>query len=200
MTVLGLVRHGTTEWNALGILQGQTDVALSRAGRAEIMDLAGELEGMEFEAVYCSDLLRARQSAMALAAVLDLPLRLDPRLREIGLGIWEGLSSRRVQELYPCEWTEFGLNGAPGGERLSQVALRMSTVADEVAEAHPTGRVLIVGHGTALKTLICQAEGRPLTDLNAHAFPNASLRLIHWEAPSRKSYANECSYRTSGRS
>lgn len=180
MTELALVRHGTTEWNTLGILQGQTDVPLSRAGRAEIIGLAEEVKGMGFEAIYCSDLLRARQSAMAFSVLLDLPVCLDPRLREISLGIWEGLTGWQVQELYPREWTESGLDGAPGGERLSQVALRMSMAADEMAWTHPAGRVLIVGHGTALKTLICQAEGRPLSGLNFDSFPNASLRLIRW--------------------
>lgn len=199
MTEFGLVRHGTTEWNLLGVLQGWTDVPLSALGRAEMLDLARKLVGMGFEAIYSSDLLRARQSAMVISMILGLPIHLDCRLREIGLGVWEGLRGQRIRELYPRELAESGIDGAPGGERLSRVARRMQMVANDVAEAYPGSKVLLVGHGTALKTLIFQAEGRPLTSLTSDSFPNASLRFVHWEEPSRKSNANECFYRSSGR-
>jgi len=93
VTELLLVRHGETDWNAAGRLQGHTDRPLSDYGREQARRLAEELVGEEFDAIYASDLARARETAEIVGAQLDLPVVLDPDLREKNWGTWEGLTS-----------------------------------------------------------------------------------------------------------
>ena len=82
MTRLLLVRHGETDWNADGRLQGQTDRPLSDFGRKQARGLADELAAEGFEAIYSSDLARARETAEIIGARLGLPVELDSDLRE----------------------------------------------------------------------------------------------------------------------
>jgi broad specificity phosphatase PhoE len=93
VTTLLLVRHGETDWNAVGRLQGHTDRPLSDYGREQARRLADELAEEEFEAIYASDLARARETAEIVGVQLQLPVVLDPDLREKDWGNWEGLTS-----------------------------------------------------------------------------------------------------------
>ena len=90
MTTLLLVRHGETDWNADGRLQGHTDRPLSDFGRRQARQLADELEGEQFDAIYASDLARARETAEIVGARLGLPVVLDPDLREKDWGTGRG--------------------------------------------------------------------------------------------------------------
>src|SRR5215467_14607337 len=92
-TTLLLVRHGETDWNADGRLQGQTDRPLSDFGRRQARQLAEELDGEQFEAIYSSDLARARETAEIVSERRGLAVRLDPDLREKDWGNWEGLTA-----------------------------------------------------------------------------------------------------------
>jgi len=82
VTELLLVRHGETDWNAAGRLQGHTDRPLSDHGREQARRLADELAGEDLEAIYASDLARARETAEIVGERLQLPVVLDPDLRE----------------------------------------------------------------------------------------------------------------------
>jgi broad specificity phosphatase PhoE len=93
VTTLLLVRHGETDWNAEGRLQGHTDRPLSDLGRRQARQLAGELASEELDAIYSSDLARARETAEIVGERLGLPVVLDPDLREKDWGTWEGLTS-----------------------------------------------------------------------------------------------------------
>ena len=93
MTTLLLVRHGETDWNAEGKLQGHTDRPLNDYGRRQAQALADRLAGEAIDAVYASDLSRARETAEILGARLGLPVVVDPDLREKNWGSWEGLTS-----------------------------------------------------------------------------------------------------------
>jgi len=184
MTQLYLVRHGQTDWNLEGRYQGQTDLPLNAAGRAQAASLSQELAGIPFTAVYSSDLRRARETAEILAAARGLAVQLDPRLREIGLGVWEGQLFTEIATRYPVEWAERlrdPLNARPaGGECVAEVARRAAEAASDIARAHPAGPVLIVSHGVALATLLCQARGRPLAE-TYQAIPNNSHpEVVTW--------------------
>jgi hypothetical protein len=89
MTTLLLVRHGETDWNADGRLQGRP---LSDFGRRQARELAGELEDEELDAIYSSDLARAQETAEIVGERIGLPVVLDPDLREKDWGNWEGLT------------------------------------------------------------------------------------------------------------
>jgi broad specificity phosphatase PhoE len=94
VTTLLLVRHGETDWNAEGRLQGHTDMPLNDLGRRQARALADELAGDGIEAVYSSDLARASETAEIVAERLGLPVGLDPDLREKDWGTWEGADGR----------------------------------------------------------------------------------------------------------
>src|SRR5215471_17237116 len=93
MTALLLVRHGETDWNAVGRLQGHTDRPLNDFGRRQARQLAEELEDETLAAIYASDLARARETAEIAGERLGLPVVLDPDLREKDWGTWEGLTA-----------------------------------------------------------------------------------------------------------
>jgi probable phosphoglycerate mutase len=147
MTELILVRHGETDWNAVGRLQGHTDRPLSDYGRKQARRLAEELEGERFEAIYASDLARARETAEIIGAQLGLPIILDPDLREKDWGNWEGLTSTERLEIELV------------GESTEEHQRRLLAGLDRIAAQHPAGRVLVVTHGGSMRRVQTEALG-----------------------------------------
>jgi broad specificity phosphatase PhoE len=148
VTTLLLVRHGETDWNADGRLQGQTDRPLSEFGRRQARLLAGELADEELAAIYSSDLSRARETAEIVGERLGLPVALDPELREKDWGTWEGLTAvERDRVEFVGESTE------AHQERILRALRR-------IAEHHPADdRVLVVTHGGSMRRVQTAALG-----------------------------------------
>jgi alpha-ribazole phosphatase len=184
MTQLWLIRHGQTDWNLEGRYQGQADPPLNATGQAQAEALAAHLDGRRFEAIYSSDLQRARATAEAIADRHGLPLKLDARLREIHQGEWDGLRVTEIMARYPREWAARESNPAearpPGGESPREVAGRVWAAADDIARTHPGGRVLVVSHGFSLATLLCRARGLPLGRAFDLILDNARPEVIEW--------------------
>lgn len=182
MTDLWLVRHGQTDWNVEGRYQGQSDVPLNEAGRQQARDLAARLAGQHFEAVYSSDLARARETAEIVAAALGLPVRLDRRLREICQGEWEGLQVKDISGRFVKDVAHARENPlhsrAPGGESVGEVAARMAVAASDIAREHPGGRVLVFSHGLAVSTLFCQAHCLSLAEAYQHIPENGTPIIV----------------------
>jgi 2,3-bisphosphoglycerate-dependent phosphoglycerate mutase len=151
VTTLLLVRHGETDWNADGRLQGQTDTPLSDFGRDQARRLAKELESEEIEAIYASDLSRARETAEIVGERLGLPIVLDPDLREKDWGTWEGLSAVERDRV------EFV------GESTEAHQERMLRALRRISERHAgAGRVLVVTHGGSMRRVQTAALGMAL--------------------------------------
>lgn len=186
MTLFTLVRHGQTDWNLEGRFQGQADPPLNDAGRAQAQELAARWAGRRFDAVYSSDLQRARETASIIAAHMGLAVQADPRLREVNLGVWEGMLGADVKAQYPAEWHEWRhthRGQPPGGETVAALAARVSPLADEVARQWPSGDVLIVAHSLSLAALICQAQRLPLDRIFECGPGNAAPVEIRWPPP-----------------
>ncbi|MHB8648584.1 MAG: histidine phosphatase family protein [Gaiellaceae bacterium] len=147
MATLLLVRHGETDWNAAGRLQGHTDRPLNEHGRRQARALAERLAGEGIAAVYASDLARARETAEIVAARLGLPVATDPDLREKNWGSWEGLTS------------EERLTVAFEGEATEAHRERMLRAVGRIAAAHPGGRILVVTHGGSLRRIQAAVHG-----------------------------------------
>lgn len=181
-----LIRHGQTDWNREGRYQGKRDVPLNAAGLEQAAQLAELLARQRFTAIFSSPLQRARVTAEIIARRLGLPVILEPRLREIDQGDWEGRLLSEVRQEYADIWQQQKADPtdhrAPGGESVREVAQRMAAAANEIACLHPHGQVLIVSHGLALATLYCQAEGIPLAEVYQHIPHNAQPLTIHWSA------------------
>ena len=137
---LVLWRHGRTEWNAAGRFQGQLDPPLDDVGRRQARRAAPHLAAPlpEGTLVVSSDLGRAAETAVALTDVLGVPLRLDARLREVGMGSWEGLTRQEVAERHPGQYADW-LAGRPipgrGGEDAADVPARALAALCDLPEA-----------------------------------------------------------------
>ena len=159
-TTLLLVRHGETDWNAVGRWQGHADPPLNAVGRAQAAALADELAGGAFDALYASDLRRAVETAAILGLRLGLETLERADLREIDVGSWSGLTRAEVAARFPegfARWQagEIGHDG----ETREQLATRVVGALLDVASAHPGGTVLVVTHGGAIRAARRHATG-----------------------------------------
>lgn len=151
MTTLFLARHGETDWNRELRIQGSSDIPLNELGLEQARTLAQELEDVELDAIYASDLTRARTTAEAVATTHGLEVRTDARLRERSFGSWEGLTRDDIAA-YPK-------GSHHDGETDDEVRERMLQAVQAIADAHPGQRVLIVAHGGSLNALWHHALG-----------------------------------------
>lgn len=162
-TTLLLARHGETDWNAIGRWQGHEDVPLNDSGRAQARELADRLESEPIDALYSSDLCRARETAEIVGARLALPVKTEPRLREIFFGGWEGLTTPEIEARFPDEvarWrADDGENAFAGGETYVAMVDRVVAGLDEIAGANPGKTVLVVLHGGPIRGLLAHSAG-----------------------------------------
>ena len=180
---LYLIRHGETVWNREGRVQGHTDIPLSPAGVDQARLLAQRFEGEHIDAVWSSDLQRARTTAAAIAGPRGLNVVTTPLLRETMLGEWEGLTEPEVIARGDSNlWDKWRiaptLHRPPASEPLAEVWSRMLDVLAEIRRAAPEGTVVVSGHGGSLRVLLCDAIGAPLSSLNRFALENTSVSLI----------------------
>ena len=155
---LVLWRHGQTEWNATGRFQGQLDPPLDEVGRNQAALAAPHLVATglppERTVVVSSDLSRAAETAATLTALLGVPLLLDPRLREHGMGCWEGLTRDEVAQRYPDQYADW-VAGRPvrgrGGEDAAEVGERALAALADLPEA-PVA--VVVTHGGTAGRLV----------------------------------------------
>jgi broad specificity phosphatase PhoE len=150
---LYLARHGETDWNAIGRLQGHTDVPLNERGRAQARQLAVSLADAGLAAVFASDLSRASETAAIVARELGLPApRIVPGLRERRFGVFEGLDRAQCMARYPDAWRAWhAQTGVPeGAEPLAEATARMHAVLAELA-VDDAGPALVVSHGGVMR-------------------------------------------------
>jgi broad specificity phosphatase PhoE len=149
-------RHGRTEWNATGRMQGQSDVALDETGIRQAHEAAPLLAAEQPDAIVSSDLVRARVTAEALAGLLRLPVALDQRLRETYFGPWQGLTSEEIAAAYPHEfaaWTRGEHFTVTGAEKHAEVASRMVAGIEDALDA-TDGTLVVVTHGAAARRAV----------------------------------------------
>jgi probable phosphoglycerate mutase len=178
------VRHGETAWNVQTRVQGQLDIGLNERGRWQATRLDEALADETIDAVYSSDLARARDTAVALAARRGLPLHHDVGLRERGFGTFEGHTFADIEQRWPeqsLRWRrrdpEFGPDG---GEALRDFYARAVATALRLAERHTGGTVLLVTHGGVLDCLYRAATRIELQAPRTWQLVNAGInRLLH---------------------
>jgi 2,3-bisphosphoglycerate-dependent phosphoglycerate mutase len=183
MPDLHLVRHGESTWNTLGLAQGHNDLAeLTSHGLRQAAAAAERFRGHPVRALYASDLRRALQTAAAFSAVLHVPVRADARLRERGLGVFEGSA---VPAIGP---SVTGLAGGrvidpdarpAGGESVRDLYLRAASFADELtADRDDAGDVVVVAHGGTLRVLTAYTSGVPVEEMSWEPLENAHIVRI----------------------
>jgi len=167
-------RHGQTTWNAAGRFQGQADPVLNPVGEEQSRLSASYLAVDPPDLVLTSDLVRAVSTAQALTRLIETPLQIEPRLREIDLGSWQGLTRVEVAATYPEQYAQW-LDGHPpvdrGGESRAQLDERVQAALRDVEVDH----VLLVTHGGTARSII-----ETLLDLPHAGRWLAVLGNCHW--------------------
>lgn len=179
--ILFLFRHGETDWNREGRLQGHTDVPLNSTGLAQAAALAHRLRPHQLDAVLSSDLSRALDTGRIIAEALGLPLTSDPGLRETNVGAAEGLLWAAAKARFGEELTERWYDGDtafPGGETGLATLRRGLAALQRFAIAQPYRRVGVSTHGAMLRQLLKHAlpPGSP-----AARAPNTALFIMAYE-------------------
>jgi broad specificity phosphatase PhoE len=166
-TTILLARHGETDWNRDNRFQGHADEPLNETGREQARALAVALEGERLTAVYTSPLLRARETAEIVAAAFGLAPRTDPRLMEVDVGSWSGLTRDEIAVGFPEAYERWrgGLHGWEGGETYEELAVRVLDALRDIAAAHAGEAVLVVGHGGTVRATLAHTDG---LDVTAH--------------------------------
>ena len=186
MTLQRLVlwRHGETDYNAAGRIQGQLDSMLTANGRQQAERAARVLAGFEPEVFLSSDLGRASATAAALTEANGMAAQLDKRLRETYLGQWQGLSGAEVEHGWPGDmrtWRSSATWAPPGAESRIEVAARAHEVVEEL-DRSCTGTALMCTHGGLITGLTARLLGWP-----AELWPGlAGVGNCHWAVLARK--------------
>lgn len=164
MTRIILTRHGQTQWNVEGRVQGNLDSPLTENGRIQARSLAARLKEEGVQHLYSSDSLRAIDTAEEIRSVLGLTeIITKPALREFCFGEWEGRIWQEVRQTYPDIFkiwdSEPHLVTTPGGENMNLVMERAWMVLQDIIKIHLGETVCLVTHGITLKLLVTKALG-----------------------------------------
>jgi len=177
-----MVRHGETEWNAEGRVQGQTDIPLSRVGVKQAHAAAAALCQHDFSAIYSSDLMRVRQTAEPSVRRLALPLQLDPDLRERHYGIFERMLYTEVRSRYPEHYARFNAKDPDfdleTGESLRTFFERSLRALNRIVERHGGEQVLVFTHGGVLDMVHRHARELGLSAPRDFGIPNCGINWI----------------------
>ena len=183
-----LLRHGQTDFNVAGRMQGHLESVLTPTGLAQAAAAAPVVAALAPDRLISSDLSRAADTAELVGAVCGLPVKLDARLRETHLGQWQGMSVDEIEAEYPgaiATWRSDAAWAPPGGESRIQVVERSRPVVDEV-DAEPSDggseALLVVAHGGLIAGLVSG-----LLDLPARAWPAiGGLGNCRWAVLARR--------------
>jgi len=156
-----IVRHGRTEFNATGRLQGRTDNPLDEVGLAQAEAVAAYLqpELLPDALFVCSPLLRARQTAMAIVNRVGSSFEIDERWIELDYGSYEGLRQAEVPANVWREWRSDNDFAAPQGESLNQVQQRVAQACDDLAQRLDGRTAVVVSHVSPIKSAVAWALG-----------------------------------------
>jgi 2,3-bisphosphoglycerate-dependent phosphoglycerate mutase len=182
MTELILIRHGETDWNRELRFQGQVDVALNAVGQEQARRLAARLAGEAADALYASDLQRARQTAQPIGQQLQLQDLPEPGLREQSFGVVDGMRVQDIQRDHPEAW-EAWLRfeedyGMPEGESTREFHARVMKAIYRLAGQHPGQKLVVVTHGGVLDMIYRTARSLALSGPRQAEIPNAGLNRV----------------------
>ncbi|MFC1533189.1 histidine phosphatase family protein [Thermodesulfobacteriota bacterium] len=183
MTRVHFIRHGQTDWNLEGRIQGQSESRLTELGRKQALNLCKRLDSITFDSVYSSSSIRAYDTAQILINNRSVEIRKLDSLREIELGAWEGRLKDDVKESEPEEYYSFYNDPSQfnffGMETFYELQKRALSTFEWVVKNDRGKEILIVGHGAWIKALLSYFENRPMKDLwKPPAMSNCSHSIV----------------------
>lgn len=166
---LYIVRHGETEWNAAGRIQGRLDSRLTEKGRRYAAMLGEKLQETEFIRIISSPSSRALQTAKLIKGDRDIPVFQDERIMEMALGPWQGMTLSEIQLQYPKEYEWFTtrpeLYQIIGAESFFDMKKRAEDFLSELQNSPFSGNLLIVTHGLFIKILLAVVKGIEIKEI-----------------------------------
>ena len=185
MTKIFLIRHGETEWNAIGKLQGSSDIKLLPEGIEQARLLAEHAPFSAVDAIYSSDLSRAMTTAEILAEKFGLQVIKERGLRETSFGDWEGrfLSDLAKENSLGFEkfFTKPDKVQPPGGETFLQSQARIMNAFDEIIADNEGKNIIVVSHGAAIRLILCAALYIPIRKMWSIGQYNMALNILLFE-------------------
>lgn len=178
---LYLVRHGRTEWNEQGLLQGAKNSPLTPQGIEGAKRTGQKLKQIDFTAVYTSQLQRTIDTAQYILAGKNSPIIPLAQLNEQDFGAWEGQSIAELkqtenQEFYAMQHQPEAYQALNGGETYAQLAQRVEQAIQQITQNHQQGNILIVSHGHTLRLLLALINNIPWQQ---HRDPELSVSLAN---------------------
>ena len=184
MQKLYLVRHGQSEWNYQKKVQGQQDTILTEQGRIQAKKLGHRLKKENIDAIYSSDLKRAYETANIIGKEINLEVTPVESFREIAFGHWEGKnidylnkSNEKEHLIWLKEPHKFKMEGA---ETLHEIQKRAMMGVNLILDKNPGKNILIVSHGTTLKTIILGLLDMEIKYYNKLTLGNVSLTVVEF--------------------
>ena len=176
-----LVRHGETDWNQAGLLQGQTDITLNAQGLEQAREAAERLKEVPFEIAFCSPLIRAKRTAETIIGDRKITLTTDERLRELNFGPWEGVDIRTIKDAASQPFTNPGSYIPPeGAESFAQLYKRSGEFVDQVLlpleGTYET--VLVVAHGGVNRSILNPVLNIPVDDFWRMHMGNCATAIL----------------------
>lgn len=162
MTTILLARHGETDWNRDGRWQGQLDQPLNPLGLAQADALGAHVATLSIDALYSSDLARARQTAASIERATELTAIEDADLREVDVGELGGCNREQARQRDPAwykRWLDGAVEGYRGGETYAELHERSVRAFRRVLEACGGGTALIVCHGGNIRAIVSEIVG-----------------------------------------
>lgn len=178
ITRLIIVRHGETEWNLQSRFQGHLDSRLSRLGIRQAKAIARALSGGTYDVIYSSDLERAQHTAKIIAGKLNMEVRTEADLREINMGLMQGLRRDEFILKYPEVIKNFHSDPRyviPGGESKQQFSERIMKALSKITGEHRYQTILLVAHGGVLDIAIRYTLSIPVGNKRNFSIYNASI-------------------------
>jgi probable phosphoglycerate mutase len=179
---LYVVRHGATDWNQSGRIQGHMDIPLNETGRAQARLASLRLAGVQATALYSSDLLRAYETAQIIGQATGLGVVQTPGLREINFGVWQGLSSLQIRERDPDVYAARRANPydvAPSGaETWRHFYDRALQAVRDILAATTAQRVIVVTHSGVCTVIGLHAQGFDCTGKRTFDSHNCGIHTI----------------------
>ncbi|MBE7722824.1 MAG: histidine phosphatase family protein [Lacrimispora celerecrescens] len=179
-----LIRHGQTDWNIQGRIQGSHDIPLNEAGQRQAEQVAKGMDSRRVSRVFSSTLTRAVETAEKIGSRQKAEICSMPQLIEVEFGKWEGMTWEEIMEAYPKEYRLWALNpdevAPPGGETQDQVISRCAHAIKEILRI-TGGRedVAIVSHGATIAYLISYMM-RNDPDIESIIVENASITTVNY--------------------
>lgn len=184
------IRHGETAWNRDTRIQGHLDIPLNATGERQAQRLALALATREpIDAIYSSDLSRARQTAQAIAERLRQTLVTTPGLRERSFGTFQGRTFAEIETESPDDalrWRKRDPAWVPpgGGESLLQLQTRVLNTLNELAGRHTGQQIVLVAHGGVMDLLYRAATGQDLRAPRTWQLGNTAVNRLLWTSQS----------------